>query len=274
MQLSSAIYSRSYSLISTTIDAFMDILANTILFLTEWWQRRKNPLLYPVGKTRMEPLGIILFAALMSFMALEIIQEAVQTLIEQMPVLTNINYIPILLSCTGIGLKAILWLYCRTIPNSSSAATLAKDHRNDITLNLFGISMAIIGKYVYWWLDPTGAVIIALFILRSWGSTVYEQILLLIGRTAPPAFLNKLTYIASNHHPMILQVDTCRAFYLGNGAFVEMDIVLPKDTPLVTSHDIGESLQIKLEKVTGVERAFVHIDYDTNHKAHDEHKHP
>jgi hypothetical protein len=32
------------------------------------------------------------------------------------------------------------------------------------------------------------------------------------------------------------------------------------------SHDIGEDLQIKLESLPDVERAFVHVDYDTFHK--------
>jgi hypothetical protein len=49
---------------------------------------------------------------------------------------------------------------------------------------------------------------------------------------------------------------------------------LPIEMPLKQSHDIGESLQTKLEKIPGVERAFVHNDYSTDHKAIDEHKLP
>ncbi|KAG0166010.1 hypothetical protein DFQ30_007692 [Apophysomyces sp. BC1015] len=67
-------------------------------------------------------------------------------------------------------------------------------------------------------------------------------------------------------HPGVQQVDTCRAYYAGNNLFVEVDIVLPPETPLRESHDIGEELQIKLESVPSVERAFVHVDYETSHK--------
>ena len=45
-----------------------------------------------------------------------------------------------------------------------------------------------------------------------------------------------------------------------------MDIVLPPDTMLRESHDIGESLQIKLESIPTVARAFVHVDYETSHR--------
>lgn len=47
---------------------------------------------------------------------------------------------------------------------------------------------------------------------------------------------------------------------------MEVDIVLPPEMPLRDSHDIAESLQIKLESIPSVERAFVHADYETSHR--------
>lgn len=45
-----------------------------------------------------------------------------------------------------------------------------------------------------------------------------------------------------------------------------MDIELPEDLPLKEAHMIGESLQNKLEKLPEVERAFVHLDFECEHK--------
>lgn len=45
----------------------------------------------------------------------------------------------------------------------------------------------------------------------------------------------------------------------------EVDIVLPKEMSLKDAHDIGESLQTKLERVAEVERGFVHLDYEYEH---------
>lgn len=36
--------------------------------------------------------------------------------------------------------------------------------------------------------------------------------------------------------------------------------------PLKEAHTIGETLQMKIEKLTEVERAFVHLDYECEHK--------
>jgi divalent metal cation (Fe/Co/Zn/Cd) transporter len=66
--------------------------------------------------------------------------------------------------------------------------------------------------------------------------------------------------------PDIIQIDTVRAFRLAEGFIVEVDIVLPREMPLQQAHDIGESLQFRIEELDSVERAFVHLDYETGHK--------
>lgn len=111
---------------------------------------------------------------------------------------------------------------------------------------------------------------IALYTINSWTKTVIENVWSLIGRSAPPDFLAKLTYLIWNHHEEIQQIDTVRAYTFGSQYFVEVDIVLREDMYLNQAHNIGETLQEKLEQLPEVERAFVHIDFEFTHKP--EHK--
>ena len=111
---------------------------------------------------------------------------------------------------------------------------------------------------------------IALYTINTWARTVIENVWSLIGRSAPPEFLAKLTYLIWNHHEEIKHIDTVRAYTFGNHYFVEVDIVLPGDMVLNKAHDIGEDLQEKLEQLPEVERAFVHIDFEFSHRP--EHK--
>jgi len=104
------------------------------------------------------------------------------------------------------------------------------------------------------------------------GHDVTEQIKMLTGHTAHPEFLRKLTWIALCHHDKITHIDTVRAFHFGNRFLVEVDIVLPKTMSLLEAHDIGETLQVKLECLEEVERAFVHLDYESSHRPSAEHK--
>ncbi|ONI11871.1 hypothetical protein PRUPE_4G131200 [Prunus persica] len=112
--------------------------------------------------------------------------------------------------------------------------------------------------------------VIALYTMGNWAKTVMENVWSLIGKTAPAEYLAKLTYLIWNHDKEIQHIETVRAYTFGCNYFVEVDIVLPGDMSLSHAHNIGETLQEKLEVLPEVERAFVHVDFDITHRP--EHK--
>ncbi|RDA82880.1 hypothetical protein CP532_0394 [Ophiocordyceps camponoti-leonardi (nom. inval.)] len=168
--------------------------------------------------------------------------------------------------------KTSLMIYCFFYRRFPSVHVFFLDHRNDIVVNVFGLVMSIAGHRLAWYLDPVGAICIALLILVSWSSNAFEQAGLLAGRSAPWPYISKLIYVTLTHSSHILKVDTCRAYHAGQNYYVEVDVVMDAQTPLRISHDVGQSLQRKLEGLADVERAFVHIDYEHEHNVHEEHK--
>ena len=68
------------------------------------------------------------------------------------------------------------------------------------------------------------------------------------------------------HSPMIKAIDTVRAYHSGPRIIVEVDVVVDRHETVISAHDVAEELQIKLESLPDVERAYVHIDYETSHK--------
>jgi divalent metal cation (Fe/Co/Zn/Cd) transporter len=85
-----------------------------------------------------------------------------------------------------------------------------------------------------------------------------EQIKKVAGYTAPPEFIESVKRLANEHNPL-LQVDQIRAYHFGAQYIVELEVVLPADMTLRNSHDVGLSLQHKVELMDEVERAFVHV---------------
>jgi divalent metal cation (Fe/Co/Zn/Cd) transporter len=102
--------------------------------------------------------------------------------------------------------------------------------------------------------------------MKTWSKTILENVNSLVGKSASPDYLQKLTYICWNHHQAIQHIDTVKAYTFGSHYFVEVDVVLPSNMPLQQAHDVGESLQEKLESLPDIERAFVHIDYEYTHR--------
>ena len=68
------------------------------------------------------------------------------------------------------------------------------------------------------------------------------------------------------HSPAIRQIDTVRAYHSGPRLIVEVDVVMDPEASLRATHDIAEELQIKLESLPDVGRAYVHVDYETDHR--------
>ena len=62
-------------------------------------------------------------------------------------------------------------------------------------------------------------------------------------------------------HDARLTVDVTRAYHFGARYNVEMEIVLPGQMTVMESHDIALALQHKIESLSDVERAFVHVDH-------------
>lgn len=260
--------SGSLAIIASTLDSLLDLLSGFILWFTAFSMQTPNPYQYPIGKKRMQPLGILVFASVMATLGLQIILESVRTLISEDSEFNLTKeqeqwVIGIMLSVTIV--KLLLVLYCRSFTNEIVKA-YAQDHFFDVITNIIGLIAALLANYFNDWMDPVGAIILALYTIRTWSLTVLENVNSLVGKSAAPEYLQKLTYLCWNHHKSIRHIDTVRAYTFGSHYFVEVDIVLPAGMPLQEAHDIGEALQEKLELLPEIERAFVHLDYEYSHK--------
>ncbi|KAK7333098.1 hypothetical protein VNO80_29861 [Phaseolus coccineus] len=259
--------SGSIAIAASTLDSLLDLMAGGILWFTHLAMRNINIYQYPIGKLRVQPVGIIIFAAVMATLGFQVLITAVQQLIqnspsEDMSAEQLIWLYSIMLFATAV--KLMLWLYCRRSANKIVRA-YADDHHFDVVTNVVGLVAAVLGDKYYWWIDPIGAIMLALYTITNWSRTVMENAVSLVGQSAPPEVLQKLTYLVLRH-PRVKRIDTVRAYTFGVLYFVEVDIELPEDLPLKEAHAIGESLQIKLEKLPEVERAFVHLDFECDHK--------
>ncbi|GBG72877.1 hypothetical protein CBR_g12597 [Chara braunii] len=267
------ITSGSLAIMASTLDSLLDLLSGLILWFTARSMRTQNPYKYPIGKNRMQPLGIIIFASVMASVSLQVLVEGVSRLFvegeggggqgQKMPS----SQVPLVASVMiGVTVvKLALFVYCSSFENEIVKA-YSQDHFFDVITNVMGLVAALLAQAFFWWMDAVGAILLALYTITNWSGTVAENARSLVGHSAPPEFLQKLTYLCWNHHQAVKQIDTVRAYSFGSHYFVEVDVVLPDDMKLREAHDIGEALQNKLEMLPEIERAFVHLDYECSHK--------
>ncbi|VDD75370.1 unnamed protein product [Mesocestoides corti] len=246
--------------------------------------------IHVLGRKRLEPIAVIILSAIMGSISVQIMIGAAQTIYNMAvndqgpPRMTDVTIglvastigtttYSLFLSPVKVGLFVACWKFGR----GESIAALKNDQLNDsisnsVALVFSTLSARIEGIPCLKYLDPSGALLIGIYIVYSWWKMGAEHTRNLTGHSADPVFLQRITFICVNHHPLIERLDTVRAFHLGNNYMVEVDIVLPRNLDLHKAHDIGETLQQKLESLEEVERAFVHLDYEVAHHPQSEHK--
>lgn len=70
--------------------------------------------------------------------------------------------IGIMVSVTVV--KFVLMIYCRRFKNEI-VRTYAQDHLFDVITNSVGLATAVLAVRYFWWIDPTGAMIVSTRIL-------------------------------------------------------------------------------------------------------------
>ncbi|OHS98285.1 cation efflux family protein [Tritrichomonas foetus] len=256
----------SYTIISSLADSALDLIAGTIISCTAAHSKFTLDDLgkYPVGKSRVSTVGILVFSVLMSCCALYIILQCVISLSSH-EISGEATLLAMIIMGATIVIKLIMCIvyYCLGHPITK---TLAEDHRNDVLTNALGLFMYWGSSNIGWWMDSAGGIILSLFILVSWVMNAVENAKMLLGASAPPDIIRELTYVAAHHHPLIIEVEQVIAFQVGPQYFTELHIVVPGHIPLEVAHWIGESLQLKIERIPDIERAWVHVDCETHNE--------
>ncbi|KRZ67249.1 Metal tolerance protein 5 [Trichinella papuae] len=227
-----AVYeSGSYAVLSNVVDSAVDVTSGLII----WW---------------------VIFKSLEA-----IISQTVKTYLEKRTLLIMI---------LTVLTKFTMWTICKRF-SDANLQILAKDHFNDCISNFFGILFAILGQHLWNYLDPLGAILISAHLLCTWIRTASEQVSIISGKTASPFIVSRLIKVCLDHEPSLRHIETVLAYHYGLKYLVEVHVVLDEQLCLKKAHDISESLQRKMENLPYVERAFVHVDYNLNHKPDDEH---
>ncbi|KAJ8904165.1 hypothetical protein NDN08_000692 [Rhodosorus marinus] len=267
------INSMSLALMATLTDATLDFVSGLLVLLTWKLKSSRDKYSYPVGQSRLEPLGVIGMACLMTSATLVTLQESITTLVggQERARFSGLSPLVVGLLFLALLTKLCLYLMCKG-SSDMSVQSLAVDHLNDVIANSVSITTVFLAEKYLWWLDPAGGICISVLIILNWVRHTLEHVQNLLGKVADAKTLSLVTFLACNHHPEIHKVDTVRAYHVGNGLFVECDIVLSSDMLLWEAHDIGESLQNRIEMFDGVDRAFVHLDTETEHSPDIEHK--
>ena len=116
----------SLAIIASVLDSVLDLVVGLLLWIARRAVKNENKYKYPIGKARMQPLGIIVFAAIMGTVSLQILTQGFTEIFSPKteptipPLRNGIEFkslFVIVVMAGNILLKAALWIYCRLFEN-------------------------------------------------------------------------------------------------------------------------------------------------------------
>ena len=117
-------------MLASTADSFLDLLSGSIVWLTERAMQKVDLAAYPAGRTRLEPVGVVVFATMMGMATLQLLSESVKELLGSPKDLTMGPLTVVILGST-ILLKFGLYLLCAAV--KVSLYLIALSHTYTIT---------------------------------------------------------------------------------------------------------------------------------------------
>ncbi|CAF4136440.1 unnamed protein product, partial [Adineta steineri] len=289
------VISRSLSVLSSVVDSAVDLLTSLILIWTHRKIKKRDSYKYPGGRTRLEPVAIVILSVIMCSASVEVIYESGTTLHEDIEYFTHKNssktstytlphidmtLLPIVSMAITIVTKAILFIFCIRVKNPSIYA-LAEDHRNDVASNIAALACGLVAYNAFQGkikqelvvVDPIGGIVISIYIIIAWILQANTQIRNLTGICAETKVLQRLTHVIYNYRSdVVTKIDSVQVAHYGTNYFIEVDVGLPGSMPLAEAHDIAVDLQNQLESIDKIERAYVHLDFEFSRSPTAEHK--
>lgn len=132
------VLSSSLSVLASLVDAALDFLSTGIVWTTTRMIERQDSYLYPVGRRRLEPIGVLVFSVIMVTSFFQVALECFSRLNSGDHSIIQLGTPAIVIMCATVLIKAACWFWCRLVKNSSVQA-LAQDAMTDVIFNIFSI---------------------------------------------------------------------------------------------------------------------------------------
>ena len=132
----------SLSVLASLVDAALDFLSTAIVWTTTKIISRQDRYKYPVGRRRLEPIGVLVFSVIMITSFFQVFLQCFNRLTSGDPTIVQLGLPAIIIMASTVVIKFACWLWCRLIKNSSVQA-LAQDAMTDVVFNIFSIIFPI-----------------------------------------------------------------------------------------------------------------------------------
>lgn len=215
---------------------------------------------HPQGHSRFEPLVSLLIALAMGVAGFTAVREGVQRF-RSGGSMVALPWPTVVLLGSALA-KVVMYKLVADLGRRASSPALrasARDNLADVLASLAAWLGVVGSNVIHPLVDPIAGLGVALWIFRAVWEILSENVGYLTGRAAPPEVVEDIVSAASAV-PGVVNVHQVIADYVGPELRVDMHIDVDGTMTLHEAHAIAERVERKVEGLSTVDLAFVHVE--------------
>lgn len=257
-------FGRSQAVLADAVHTLSDMVTDLFILIgIKFWSAPADKC-HPYGHQRIETICTVVIAMLLAVAGGGIGWDAVQRMSHPVcPPLSFVFIAPLI----SIIVKEILFRRTRTVGrriNSPAVIANAWHHRSDAISSIpplvAVVAAAVNPKWAF--LDPVGALIVALLIIKVAWEIAAPALAELTEKAAAPEEMRQIEMLA-RAVPGVHSIHRVRTRRLGAGTFVDLHVVVDGGISVHAGHEIANGVQHRLlDEGPSVADVTVHIEPD------------
>ena len=270
------IMSGSYALVSEGAHTLSDVATSIIAYIGFKIGQKPADDEHPIGHGRAEAIGGLIILLFLTLVAYEIMQGAIERLLNPSLITTPDVYAAIM-AVLGIIINFSVSEYIINIGKSIRSPVIIADgkhQKTDIFSSIAVLLSVVVSNMGYPILDPVIGLVIGILILKTAYEVGKENLNHIMGKVPSTEFINEIKRVANNT-PNAEDAHNIKVDYMGSYAVVSLHVKVDGNMTVNESHKIAHIVETNLtNKIPEVKYAMVHVcpiglEYDHDQRPSD-----
>lgn len=258
------VVANSGAMISDAIHSASDVFSTIIVIIGVKLSAKEEDKNHPYGHERLECVAAIILSMLLLITGIFIGYDSVQKILsaETEPLATP-GTLAVVAAVISIFVKEAMFWYTRHFARLIKSEALMADawHHHSDALSSVGALLGIVGARMGLpVLDPVAGLFICFFIAKAAFDIFKDAIEKMVDHKCDEAFENALREKILSYSE-VNSIDLMKTREFGNRVYIELEISVDGNLPLIEAHDIAETIHDDIEKnFPSVKHIMIHLN--------------
>ncbi|MES0488642.1 MAG: cation diffusion facilitator family transporter [Leptospirales bacterium] len=262
IKITTGLVTGSIAILASALDSAFDFLSSSVNFYAIKHAAKPADAQHRFGHGKAEALAGFVQSIIIFGSAGYLIYESFQRFFTNNEVSKVLE--GIIVMAISIALTVALVSYQSYVHKKSKSIAIAADRLHyitDILANAVVIVALLASKLFNWqWVDPAGAMIIAIYIIKSSIVIFRQSFDILMDKDISDRYRDDLKSAMKKVSAEILGYHDLRSRSAGGVDFMEFHMEVPKDMTVKQSHDVVERTMIELQSMHPNLELIIHTD--------------